>query len=918
MKVRNFITILLIFLFIFIPLSNLSADEATLQKIKNEYALVKKINDESKDNLENIKKGLHLAETYANELENADEKKKLLDLVAQSNSKLGEVLGTIDTFSTYSQYTSNAFEAADYMQKIGQLNTSDLKGSLNLVASLMKDYGGKIPILGSALEVYGKITLGLISAVDNINKSIQNMDKDSISHNDKRYIKFKDQFFRDPAGGYLTIQQGFSFIFSPDDDISYGHYIWDENADKWYEFDSKINIIEIFKDNLKLGRRLAPNVLKMMGDRHTAIENHKKAVTTIFNTITNWKGQYFGAGDVFFTVNKKHNYKLREEMENKELFNLKYVYDYSYRNWIHQVLKDFRSEMERVDPNMKALNDIIDIESQHGIKLNIEVITIVDQEIDPASDLANDIRAKADALKKDEVLEDDKNNISGFKITSAYADKVSNAAVIEFEAVRSHFYGSYSGMDHGQLLWVYKDGKVVEWGVDIVEINIISEVVEENGNSQTEDYVKYRFTDPIGQGRTYSHLYTVSFNGASQFGRRRYVVKKVDARVSSPGYEFNPASAALSISGLPPGVAQFTGNKLSLSGISGSQVLENQAQRAKEEALKAEEIDNNQVMELALDFISAFGVSRINNIKILVQETDENVSRENFLHEMKNIDENESLMEQGADVFRNRFLEKPVEQYSRLSPEDIQTLKNVESVCYAVDVLAGNEVNDKVVLKNSAFIKNLTASVHPEKAGEQIKKVSEYLNTNSSVLETLEQAASRDKPVLNGEVLDRQISNPSGSGAMETALKTVNDLSRNNRKIVNSLKGYKAAEEDKILPLEESIPLKSIKEAYLAKATPGEGELVNSGPVGERVVNKIHALYGTGETQMTIPYKNEGGGSLNLWPYGYILRYTENDDAVFIPLDENMEPMSKVLTILQGKGILVNPFTGFLYGVYDL
>ena len=71
------------------------------------------------------------------------------------------------------------------------------------------------------------------------------------------------------------------------------------------------------------------------------------------------------------------------------------------------------------------------------------------------------------------------------------------------------------------------------------------------------------------------------------------------------------------------------------------------------------ETEKNKTMELALDLITAFGVGRINNIKTLVQETDEEVSRENFLHEMRDVDENESLMEQGADVFRNRFLVLP-------------------------------------------------------------------------------------------------------------------------------------------------------------------------------------------------------------------------------------------------------------------
>lgn len=152
------------------------------------------------------------------------------------------------------------------------------------------------------------------------------------------------------------------------------------------------------------------------------------------------------------------------------------------------------------------------------------------------TDLENDI-AKAEKRKADgDPLEGEKWGVQSFSIGNSYVDGKTNTAVIEFTATLKQWYYNYGGELKTPLLHVYRDGTFIANFDNVpAEEEILQEKQDDGGNIAYIRKYEYRFTDTHEPREAFSHVYTVAFNGTSQFGSREYVITKKDVELSSTG-----------------------------------------------------------------------------------------------------------------------------------------------------------------------------------------------------------------------------------------------------------------------------------------------------------------------------------------------------------------------------------------------
>ncbi len=150
------------------------------------------------------------------------------------------------------------------------------------------------------------------------------------------------------------------------------------------------------------------------------------------------------------------------------------------------------------------------------------------------TDLENDL-AKAEERKSEgESLEGDNWGVQSFNIEKSYVDEESNTAVIEFTATLKQWYYNYGGELKTPLMHIYRDGTAIASYSTVPAVEEILEQKEDNdGNVAYIIKLEYRFTDTHEPGESFSYVYSVAFNGTSQFGTREYIIVKQDVELSS-------------------------------------------------------------------------------------------------------------------------------------------------------------------------------------------------------------------------------------------------------------------------------------------------------------------------------------------------------------------------------------------------
>lgn len=275
--------------------------------------------------------------------------------------QLGEARGTLQTsgqvLDSFGAYADKVTQAADAVNQVRDLATAirseRLSDQLRALGAAMEGYGGDVPLIGPAIEAYGRITAGLVDATDRLDAQIgETFRQEQIGSavhggkDDPRYKKLVEQFGKEFADQTTYAPSTLREVFRPIDKPRDTALIWDPDAGAWYRVDGNVPVETIFGDVVAArGKRPTPAQL-----RHLA-ENH--AQTQARQAVADGFAGYLRAAADPGSLGPSSGALIRLGEEGGRVmlalrdpaFRARFTYDGTFRAWTLDVIDRMRADL---------------------------------------------------------------------------------------------------------------------------------------------------------------------------------------------------------------------------------------------------------------------------------------------------------------------------------------------------------------------------------------------------------------------------------------------------------------------------------------------------------------------------------------------------------------------------------------------
>lgn len=202
-----------------------------------------------------------------------DDKISLKQKIRNSEAAIYDALNRAMAIQNIFQKTGEIFEVASEIDNIlSTAHTLKIYGGGGALASnliglskALQKYGGKVPLLGTALEKYGEITEKLLGALGDLSSKItelkyQNRIGAGTSASSSRCNQVLWDNHREIWKQHTYSPRGPGYAYLPFE-TNTPLLLWDEPADTWYIIDRNVRFKLVYGDNLTIGRKLtAPDL----------------------------------------------------------------------------------------------------------------------------------------------------------------------------------------------------------------------------------------------------------------------------------------------------------------------------------------------------------------------------------------------------------------------------------------------------------------------------------------------------------------------------------------------------------------------------------------------------------------------------------------------------------------------------------
>ncbi len=200
-----------------------------------------------------------------------EEKKELCTRIAGAQRLVGDSLVAAGGLRDSIQGAGNVLDLCGQIRDIrATVRALDIGGggklsaALTGLSTLLEKYGGKVPLIGKALEVYGKTTKGLLGAIAKVADEIEENRRQGhvgcgTSHlrPHRNHVLWKQDQKTFEASTYAPC--GPSYAYRPiDGNEKRMVLLWDALADKWHIIKREVSVEDVYADNLLLGVQLRP------------------------------------------------------------------------------------------------------------------------------------------------------------------------------------------------------------------------------------------------------------------------------------------------------------------------------------------------------------------------------------------------------------------------------------------------------------------------------------------------------------------------------------------------------------------------------------------------------------------------------------------------------------------------------------
>lgn len=358
----------------------------TLEQTDAEFRAVKDGVATAKDKFAEMETNLGLAEDFLKqhpELAPA-ERERLLKSLGTARESLSKHAETLDKFGEYSGKVTDALDMAYEVDALRKAIVSDDLGvQLKTLGEAMKKYGGKVPLIGEALEAYGEVTTGLVDATNRLQKQIVEARNQGTlgsgtfgGDKDPRYKQLVRQFGKEFAQSSTFAPTFPREVFRPIDKPRSVVLLWDEEEQAWYRLDGEVPIETVFRD-VRTARDDRPTVvqLKHLGENYAQIEQ-RQAMAAAFREYLR-QAAAPGLSPRSEALQKAAGAgSLLASLQDVERFRARFVYDGKFRSGVLTVLDEMRGDLVKQGASAKnALAELDALVRRHGVQLDSQAVT---------------------------------------------------------------------------------------------------------------------------------------------------------------------------------------------------------------------------------------------------------------------------------------------------------------------------------------------------------------------------------------------------------------------------------------------------------------------------------------------------------------------------------------------------------------
>lgn len=352
-----------------------AATDAKFREIKDNVAT-------AKERLDNVGQQLERVEDFLKKHPKIAPKERAA-LIRQLGDARGTMQKTGEVLEKFGNYADKATQAADAVNQVREIyqafRSDQLSDKVRILGSMMEKYGGDVPVLGAAIEAYGKITTGLVDATDKLDKQIgETFRQDQIGSGihggkrDPRYVKLVEQFGKDFADQTTYAPNTLREVFRPIDKPLDVALIWDQERNQWYRIDGKVKVESIFHDVVAArGQRPTPEQLKFLAE-HDEQNQARQAMADAFakylRTASDPRSLSPSSG-AFVRLGEDGG-KMILALRDPD-FQAKFVYDDQFRAWTLTTLDTMRRDLIRQGSGARrSLREFDALLKQHGVTLD--------------------------------------------------------------------------------------------------------------------------------------------------------------------------------------------------------------------------------------------------------------------------------------------------------------------------------------------------------------------------------------------------------------------------------------------------------------------------------------------------------------------------------------------------------------------
>lgn len=314
-----------------------------------------------------------------------DEKKAALSRINETSKALQRYGRPLKKFTEMVGPVNKAQEVWQDLNELRQKVEEDRKsqgalaGNMRVIAKVMSDLGGEVPLIGDFIETYGKMTDGVLDATGKVAEKLaqeRNQGMLGAGTYDSGASREQNEALKE-AFPDLYENQTFEptqppWVYRPAGQEKEPQLIWDSEAGSWEKVPDEADASAIFRMSLRAGRRPDPSTLLSLCKRWDKQQSRQEAAGEILGLVdvlrkslkddvqTAFRETYFRENPLFEVF--------EDSVDDPDAFRARYMYNPSsfseanaFLGRLYQGLKD-----RKADPKMLAR--MVALAKKYGIQ----------------------------------------------------------------------------------------------------------------------------------------------------------------------------------------------------------------------------------------------------------------------------------------------------------------------------------------------------------------------------------------------------------------------------------------------------------------------------------------------------------------------------------------------------------------------